>query len=136
MSSIAALVSNLELIFDNAMLYNARGSDYHKMASTLKGAVQQQHELYRLWYMNRQGHMQTQLPPLQSSETPPQPVRAEEAAAAEPPSEAREPAEPPVKMEEGASAAPAVRGSRKRAAGAPPPAAEAAAGGRRRRARE
>jgi len=33
---LAALVRDLNLIFDNAMLYNPAKSDYHKMASTLK----------------------------------------------------------------------------------------------------
>jgi len=50
---VPALVSDLYLIFDNAMVYNAHGSDYHKMAHTLKENVKYQFQLYNKWAAER-----------------------------------------------------------------------------------
>jgi len=50
---VGALVAGLNLIFSNAMLYNAKGSDYHKMALTLRDVVKQQHGLYRTWHATK-----------------------------------------------------------------------------------
>ena len=46
---VQALVNDLVLIFENAMLYNAKTSDYHKMADTLRKQVHAQHEHYQRW---------------------------------------------------------------------------------------
>ena len=142
--SVASLVADLNLIFDNAMTYNAKGSAFHQMATTLKAVVKQQQELYTQWYVARHGHTQPQLPPLEAEAPPAQAsaqateqhaAKVEEsvapAASAEP--KQMEPIEAPVKQE-GASAAPVGRDSRKRAA----PTADAgpAARSRRRAAKE
>ena len=42
----ALLVSDLNLIFDNAMVYNGKGTDYYRMAHTLKEIVRVQHANY------------------------------------------------------------------------------------------
>ena len=133
--SVASLVADLNLIFDNAMTYNAKGSAFHQMATTLKAVVKQQQELYTQWYVARHGHTQPQLPPLEAEATEQHAAKVEEsvapAASAEP--KQMEPVEAPVKQE-GASAAPVGRDSRKRAA----PTADAgpAARSRRRAAKE
>ena len=46
---VQSLVNDLVLIFENAMLYNAKASDYHKMADTLRKQVHAQHEHYQRW---------------------------------------------------------------------------------------
>ena len=48
-TTVDLLVDDLVLIFDNAMVYNAKGSDYHKMAHTLKEVVKAQQGLYNRW---------------------------------------------------------------------------------------
>ena len=48
-TTVDLLVDDLVLIFDNAMVYNAKGSDYHKMALTLKEVVKAQQGLYNRW---------------------------------------------------------------------------------------
>ena len=45
-ADIHGLVDDLNLIFDNAMKYNGEGSDYYKMASTLKAVVGYQKSQY------------------------------------------------------------------------------------------
>ena len=45
-SDVAALVADLNLIFENAMAYNGAGTDYYKMADTLKATVARQLLLY------------------------------------------------------------------------------------------
>jgi hypothetical protein len=46
---VNALVADLNLIFDNAMTYNGKGSDYYEMANQLKEVVRAQHAHYALW---------------------------------------------------------------------------------------
>jgi hypothetical protein len=57
-ASVPALVHDLNLIFENAMLYNARGSDYYKMAVTLRETTRVQLTLYEKWALERgvRGH--------------------------------------------------------------------------------
>lgn len=43
---LSALADDLTLIFDNAMKYNGEGTDYYKMASTLKSIVAHQKAMY------------------------------------------------------------------------------------------
>ena len=43
---VPALTADLVLIFENAMLYNGKGTDYYRMAGTLKEAVKAQQNLY------------------------------------------------------------------------------------------
>ena len=45
---VPALVADLVLIFDNAMLYNGKGTDYYRMAQTLKDCVKAQQNLYNV----------------------------------------------------------------------------------------
>jgi len=45
-ADINALVEDLDLIFDNAMKYNGEGTDYYKMAATLKTIVAYQKAQY------------------------------------------------------------------------------------------
>ena len=45
-ADVGALVSDLNLIFDNAMTYNGEGTDYYQMAETLKAVVAHQAQLY------------------------------------------------------------------------------------------
>lgn len=47
------LVTDLNLIFDNAMVYNGKGTDYYRMAQTLKDIVRVQQGIYTRW---RQEH--------------------------------------------------------------------------------
>ena len=60
---VASLVSDLNLIFNNAMLYNPKGSDYHTMASTLKTVVAQQLAAYSSWYSEAQPAHDSPFPP-------------------------------------------------------------------------
>jgi len=48
-SDVDALVADLNLIFDNAMVYNGKGTDYYRMASTLKECVRLQQHSYAAW---------------------------------------------------------------------------------------
>mgnify|MGYP001371532568 CR=1 FL=1 len=50
-ADVAALVADLTLTFSNAMAYNLRGSDYHKMAAELKQITARQHAAYKSWYL-------------------------------------------------------------------------------------
>jgi len=45
-AEIHGLVDDLNLIFDNAMVYNGEGTDYYKMASTLKAIVANQKAVF------------------------------------------------------------------------------------------
>lgn len=44
MSSLSELRADLSLVFSNAMLYNAKGSDYYKMAESLQSHARQEVE--------------------------------------------------------------------------------------------
>ena len=52
-TEVGALVTDLSLIFDNAMVYNGKGTDYYRMAQTLKNIVLAQQQMYTRW---RQEH--------------------------------------------------------------------------------
>jgi len=64
---MAGLVRDLDLIFDNAMLYNPPVSDYYRMAATLKDVVKQQMELYSAWYIAKNIQPGSPFPPLDPS---------------------------------------------------------------------
>jgi len=53
-SDVSTLVNDLNLIFDNAMKYNGEGTDYYKMAMTLKDLVAHQQTLYNVWQAEQQ----------------------------------------------------------------------------------
>ena len=53
-NDVNALVQDLNLIFDNAMKYNGEGTDYYKMAVTLRDLVAQQRALYVKWQAEQQ----------------------------------------------------------------------------------
>ena len=48
-NDVTSLVNDLFLIFDNACRYNGEGTDYYKMAMTLKELVAQQKTAYMKW---------------------------------------------------------------------------------------
>ena len=110
---VASLVSDLNLIFNNAMLYNPKGSDYHTMASTLKTVVAQQLAAYSSWYSEAQPAHDSPFPPLGEAAAP-----AEASAAAHDDAD-----EPDEAAEEGAAGAEAgeapaqAQRSRKRSSG-------------------
>jgi len=52
---IDAMVNELNLIFDNAMQYNGEGTDYYKMAATLKDLVARQKVIYVKWRAEKGG---------------------------------------------------------------------------------
>ena len=56
-TDVPALVTDLTLIFENAMLYNGKGSDYYRMANTLKEIVRVQHGLYTRWRQEHGGEL-------------------------------------------------------------------------------
>ena len=135
---MAGLVSHLNLIFNNAMLYNPAESDYHMMASALKEVVTQQHERYGKWLATKQLGPGSSFPPLEGAEgetagaeLPPTPVAPDDPAT----DDAPEPAASEVGEEEGGGAAEAsapLRSARKRAA---PTASGGGDSGRRRSAK-
>lgn len=89
---MAAMVRDLELIFDNAMLYNPPAADYYKMAATLKEVVRQQMSLYSAWYVAKGVQPGSPFPPLDGS-------AADEAPTAAPsPQPAELPAQGPVEV--------------------------------------
>jgi hypothetical protein len=49
------MVNDLNLIFDNAMQYNGEGTDYYKMAATLKDLVARQKVIYVKWRAEKGG---------------------------------------------------------------------------------
>lgn len=120
-AEVAALVDDLTLIFQNAMQYNDKDSDYHKMADTLRKQVLSQHQHYIRWKkdFDKRKASASPAPPDEAAEAP-QPAAAAEAAepAAEPePEAAAEPA-PPVEEEGEKKPAEAVGRGRKRGAAA------------------
>ena len=62
-TDLPALVSDLFLIFDNAMLYNGKGSDYYRMAGTLKEIVRHQQTVYDQWRAEHGGSLGCGKPP-------------------------------------------------------------------------
>lgn len=54
---VTTLVTDLNLIFDNAMVYNGKGTDYYKMAQTLKDAVRAQQQMYTTWRQENGGSL-------------------------------------------------------------------------------
>ena len=56
---VDALVIDLNLIFDNAMVYNGKGTDYYRMASTLKECVRLQQQSYAAWRREHGGTLGT-----------------------------------------------------------------------------
>jgi hypothetical protein len=114
---IAALVSDLNLIFENATVYNGKGTDYYRMAQTLKDITRVQHTMYNRW---RQEHGGSLGGVGVAAPAPPAPVRpAGPGVAAAAPAPAPMPEEPPPPEEDvemgdadadaGAKAEPAVR---------------------------
>jgi len=120
-SEVAALVDDLTLIFENAMQYNAKASDYHKMADTLRKQVLSQHQHYIRWKKDtdKRKPSPSPAPPDEAAEGLPPAVEADAAEpAAEPdPEAAAEPAAP-VEEEGEKKPAEAVGRGRKRGAAA------------------
>ena len=56
-SDVDSLVSDLNLIFDNAMIYNGKGTDYYRMAQTLKDVVRFQQTNYMKWRQEHGGQL-------------------------------------------------------------------------------
>ena len=56
-TDVPDLVADLTLIFDNAMTYNGKGTDYYQMAETLKEIVQTQQTLYTKWRQEHGGQL-------------------------------------------------------------------------------
>ena len=54
-TDVSAMVNDLNLIFDNAMVYNGKGTDYYRMAQTLKEIVRVHQGLYTSWRQERAG---------------------------------------------------------------------------------
>ena len=106
--TVDALVDDLVLIFDNAKVYNAKGSDYHKMAHTLKEVVKAQQGLYNRWAATKGG----------DDDAPP--AEAAGGAETEPaPAPARDDSAPPARRKRAATsqaAAPLLSSRRKRGA--------------------
>jgi len=81
-TDVPALVADLNLIFDNAMTYNGKGTDYYQMSATLKEIVARQQIQYDQWRAEHGGSLGGGKPPAAASAAAAAPTATDDVAAA------------------------------------------------------